>query len=151
MVGTLAGKDERFGCAAGVDRGKRTLVAKSHLRRSLLACVASAILLVGCGQSPEDAVRETVEDFYAALSNGNGDRACSLLVDDVRKSLSVEGVADCGDVIARTSGESGWDGPPKIATIGVDGDSASVALEQGAKAGRATLRRIGDEWRIVDF
>ena len=125
--------------------------------------VIAAALAGGCGGSddgaddagPEDVVRTYLE----AVADGDGERACDQLTDDVQRQavdflsaqlpqLEASSCADGLGQLAEDLGEEEKDGlrDPGEASAEIDGDTAIVRFEQGTTD--AELTKEGDSWLI---
>jgi hypothetical protein len=102
----------------------------------------------GNAAPPHAPPREVVQAYYSATVNGNGEKACSLLADDMRREFGLTVLAACGDQIVKASAS---DRAPRITTVEVAGAFATVGVKQRGDAGQVKLRRRHGSWRIVDF
>ena len=117
------------------------------------AGLAAVALAGGCGDSGEAdgeaSVRRTVDDFYSALERRDGKRACAALTERARReAASIDGSGrPCEKALVDMFGG----GPrPRITTVEVDGDEATVQLT-GGEGGNATLVKKGDAWYLNAF
>lgn len=104
------------------------------------------------GDSEEDAVREAVEEFVAAVRDGDGAAACELLTDE---ALETAGGARCERALGRIGDAVAPE--VEITDIRVQGDRATA--EAGAAGGGEDEVRSqpldfvkeDDEWKIASF
>jgi hypothetical protein len=70
----------------------------------LVAC-AAGLVLCACGTGADQTqARAAVEDFYAAVHNGDGARACGHLSSDTRSQLTKdESEPDCSKAVLKLS------------------------------------------------
>ncbi|MFE2756458.1 hypothetical protein ACFXGA_31115 [Actinosynnema sp. NPDC059335] len=100
-----------------------------RFRWSAAAASAAVLVASGCGPGSGDLVGRAVEDFTAAVSSGDADRACALLTDRAR-----EGV-DC----------SSLDVPGgAVESVEVWGDAAQVRTSRDV----LFLRELSSGWRV---
>lgn len=111
----------------------------------LAAIVVAATLVVGgCGggETAEEQVRATAEEFFEATDFNRGEEACRFFVDSFRKRL--------GDICPQVVLSEEVSPPSaKVTSVKVSGDKALV-VAQGANGTRTqmTFVRQGDSWRI---
>jgi len=138
------------------------------VRRSRRTAVllAAAALAVGCGSSddsdPEDEITNAVTDYYVALAQRDGEKACSLLTEMQRTRRDQDGgcekaVADEDKNLMPSSLEAE---DVEVVDIQVDGDSARAGARISARLTRPpegpeertlesiTLKRVDGEWLI---
>jgi cyclophilin family peptidyl-prolyl cis-trans isomerase len=127
--------------------------------RSLAALLALSAVAAGCGTSDEDKVKSVLQDYNAALVDGDGKKACDLFTADGQKKLaaSLEALvpaaktSDCAqlvrDVSATITDENGKRIKDiQIKNVKIKGDKAS------ALSGVETqLAKNGGDWKITDF
>lgn len=58
-----------------------------------------AVSLTGCGGDQDGAVRDAARDFYAALADGDGATACTLLAPATRSSLEQSSSQECPEAV----------------------------------------------------
>jgi hypothetical protein len=97
---------------------------------------------------PHGAPRDIVRAYYSATVDRKGEKACSLLADDMRREFGLTALAACGDQIVKASAR---ERAPRITTVEVEGAFATVGVEQRGETGQVKLRRQHGSWRIVDF
>jgi hypothetical protein len=109
-------------------------------RRALPLAVA-LLALSGCGRSGDRAsVRAVAEDFYAAASGHQGDRACEWLSADARQALEKDESAPCSRAVERLqlSGR-------RARRVEIYSTNAAVALRGGDTV---YLQETAHGWRI---
>jgi uncharacterized protein (TIGR02246 family) len=137
-------------------------------RRPALVCVFASLAVIALPSravdAPEEAIRATVRDYYAAFNSLDRERYRKLVTDDYRLLENGELLDFDGDVAAMPS-------PALHATrtdhfdfrqVRVDGDSAYVVYflasdtrddDKGARSRRwlesAVLRRVDGRWRVA--
>jgi hypothetical protein len=81
-----------------------------------IAAVAVGIVaLAGCGRSgDQQTVRGVVQDFYAAVQDHHGDRACALLSPDARKTLEDQESKPCAEAVEELSLSDGPVGAVRV-------------------------------------
>ncbi|QQQ78576.1 hypothetical protein IOD16_09035 [Saccharothrix sp. 6-C] len=101
------------------------------IRFRWLPAVALPVALVagGCGTGSDDLVRRTAEEFTAAVSAGDTDRACGLLTERAREDVECPSL----DVPAGA-----------VRTVEVWGDAAQVRTSGGV----LFLRELASGWRV---
>ena len=127
-------------------------------RISLFAAPAAAAVLAfaACGQSEEDKVRSTTDDFVSAFVDGDWGEVCSLLTDDARAQLNkagalLGGASTCEKAMQMAGGAMSQADRRKLRVnkvkdISIKGDSATVTYVEGTAP--TELRKNGGEWRI---
>jgi cyclophilin family peptidyl-prolyl cis-trans isomerase len=127
--------------------------------RSLAVLVALSAIAAGCGQSDKDKIKSVLQDYNAALVDGDGKKACGLFTAEGQKRLaaSLKALApnskstECAqlvrDVSSSITDENGKRIKDiKITAIKVNGKKAS------ARSGVVTqLAKDGGDWKITDF
>ncbi|XVV06397.1 hypothetical protein ACQPW3_13795 [Actinosynnema sp. CA-248983] len=93
-----------------------------------LGVLATAVVVSGCGSGSADRVRGAAEEFLAAASSGNSERACALLTE--------RAAADCSivDILGGT-----------VEDVAVWGDAARVRTSLGDTL---FLRELSSGWRV---
>ena len=127
------------------------------VRRPLVALVAAALALGGCGSGPSDAeqVRSAVLAFGRAAAAKNYQRLC----DDLLAPRLVEKVKAVGlpCEVALQKGLGGVRDPKLIiGRIAVDGDAATADVRtsaRGQQPSRVTLKltKVGARWKIASL
>jgi ketosteroid isomerase-like protein len=133
------------------------------VRRAACAAALCAGLVVGCGggASNQDAVRAVINDYYQALSAGDGAGACNLLATDTVKSIekAAKGRA-CKDVVndelqqpdfARVAEQLKT---AKVSKVTIAGDKAIAQTNVPHIRGRTVttkvfLKKEGDSWKLI--
>jgi hypothetical protein len=129
--------------------------------RSSLALVACATLVLsGCGssgggQSDEDQIKATLDDYYTAFANGDKESACADLASDVAQKLAkASGTEDCPSAIgkARSRPEirryTDRFKDAKVLSVKIAGDRAVAKVHAIGVTQPIPLRREGKEWKI---
>ncbi|XVS66845.1 hypothetical protein ACQPYE_12520 [Actinosynnema sp. CA-299493] len=88
-----------------------------------------ALVLGGCGTAADDPVRRAAEEFTAAVSAGDADRACGLLTERAREDVECSSL----DVAGGT-----------VEAVEVWGDAAQVRTSDGV----LFLRELTSGWRV---
>jgi hypothetical protein len=140
-------------------------------RRALL-CVATALLVCGCGQGTvsndddvsERAAKQAVERFFSAVHDQREASACAQLPASqqqalARLSASRNGPANCAGALrtlrefaaARAAGTPSFS--HKIGFRGALPHNSTAALDRvsidGREVGAIGLRRTGNTWRVA--
>ena len=107
---------------------------------------AAALALGGCGgsdpQSDEDQVRGAIASYQEALTGGEPEKVCDLLV-TAGGTLPPD---RCRKRMARPPNVVAVGLPLKVRSVRVRGAKATAALENSE---RVRLRRVDGGWRIV--
>jgi hypothetical protein len=126
------------------------------------AAAAAAIALAACGggESDQDRVRSTVEDYLEAFLGGDGARACELMTPDTRREFvnrvsNVTRTGDCARAV-RTLRTLAGDTTAsalkstKVGAVSVSGRSATARLSTGAGGAASTtqLQEVGGKWLV---
>lgn len=139
------------------------------MRRLAVLATTAGLALAGCGgddekkkdaggdrgyADPSAEVRSVLEGYFAALADGDGDKACSYLSKAGIEKIEQAGGSDCGKVVGAGVEQTGTTPYEKveISRIEVDGDSASshyVLSVQGqdVEADQKLVKEDG-EWRL---
>jgi len=118
------------------------------VRRLGLAAALAALALSGCGENADDqAVRQVVSDYLKAFAAGDGEKACALMLPEVRRSLG-----DCAATLEKTVESLSEDEQAETLTLRVDavtaaGDNARARLFPGDS--QVALRKVGGRWQIA--
>ena len=132
--------------------------------RWLVATALTALLVTGCGQSEGGQVRQTVDEFTAALARGDGAAACErlaeagvseLLLVAVRADVATTGLEEprvdrCALIAERLAADAtGLAELREAATARtlVEGDLATVETDAGAYE----LEEVEGRWRLTRF
>lgn len=116
--------------------------------RVLVAVLAAAALAAGCGSGgPEDAV----EDFIEAAKDGDGEKLCDLLVDDIREQVESEASEGCPEALEQALGDEASRqeaADTEVKDSEEDGDEATVTVEGPQGEDEVQLRKEDGDWRI---
>ena len=147
-----------------------------------IAALLAALVVSGCGSSgdkdqpasqatPEataedtaavagekDRVRATTRTFFAAMVNGNGKRACTMLEASNRSAIPKLAAArglpsglSCGDAVDRLAKKRKL-GSVKVGSVEVEGDTATVDVTAASGEGAPVqLIKEGNEWKVLRF
>jgi hypothetical protein len=132
----------------------------SRGRHLVVAALAALVLTApACGgdddsQSDADKVKAVVTDFYAALGDGDGAKACDLVTGSAEARLS-PGSRSCEDAVAQEAERYDDDFRGKlrkiqVRDIEVEGDEATCTAKANRTA-RVELKKQGDDWKITDY
>ncbi len=134
------------------------------MRRSLVAtCLALALLLGGCGGSPEDKAKKAAVEFLDAVADRDVKEACKLMAD----SLKVELLGPLGETVSETPRQCRDKIEPQLGRLrGLkDGEATRVSVtranavvdvtgedEQGRRASvtGVKLRKVQKDWLVTD-
>ena len=133
------------------------------MSRRALALAGALIVGVsvsGCGSSDEEQVRGAVRDYFAAVVDGDWDRACELSATEVRADLErIDGGTTCEramDLAYRLDERGRRQLRERFAfevvAVRVEGDRARVRLREALTPDgepTAELRREEGDWRIA--
>jgi hypothetical protein len=134
------------------------------VRKTTAVFLSSVVCLLssGCGDngSPQEEVTKSVRNWTAALSEGDGDSACTLMTDSGRIELArfaqsfahTAPTADCQTNVKRFTRKLS----PQVQRQTLDADvddvkvDGSVAIVRMADGGptEIRLRKEGGEWRV---
>jgi hypothetical protein len=110
-------------------------------RTAAVTCGALALALTGCGRAGDrQAVRAVAGDFYAAVQDHHGARACALLSADTRKALEQQESEPCAKAVEKLNLH-----PGRPAVAEVYSTEASVHLAGGDTV---LLGDTAQGWRI---
>jgi hypothetical protein len=136
---------------------------RRYSARLAVIAVSALVLLPGCGGGgAKSQVQSTVRDYYSAIIDGKGDKACSLLTQSQQRRLAAltRKDDDCVEYLTNsvfpTTGRRFFQiGGTRVfkkdiadlpISVKVNGDRAT------AKAGRAKgsfgLTKVGGQWKI---
>ena len=118
-----------------------------------LLVAASAALVAGCGGGDGDSPETVVEDFYAALEDGDAGAACDLLSSSAVED-STAGGGSCEEVFQQTidsgtiAAAFGAIGDIEIGEASIDGDTATVDITAGDQEDEVPLVKEDGDWKI---
>ena len=131
------------------------------MRRVVAALLAASVLGAGCGGSKEDEqqVKATTKKAYAALADRNAGRFCRLLTSKLRTTVSQRATVQRGQSCTRVLGfvlNFGGRGvrfakDPEVSDVKIDGDSATVTVNQAGRKDGVGLAKESGVWRISAF
>jgi hypothetical protein len=116
--------------------------------RRLGLAVLAVLALSGCGENADDAaVRQVVNDYLKAFAAGDGQKACALMLPEVRRSLG-----DCPATLEKTVKGLSEDEQAETLTLRVDavtsaGVNARARLYPGDS--QVALRKVDGRWQIA--
>jgi hypothetical protein len=110
------------------------------MRWTVAAVVPLATVLAGCTPAGQMAVRDTAEQFQAAVRGDDDRAACGLLADEARGSLESASTQPCDRALGALGLPDG-----AVVSVAVWGDDAQVHLDSGV----LFLARYGSGWRIT--
>ena len=122
--------------------------------RSLIALLALALALfaAGCGDSDSDQAKSAVEDYLAAVTKGDGDKACSLITDQTKKNIE-KGGRKCADTISALNKGPGRSvlqafKDAKVENVKVNGDRATADIKVKSLTQKTNLRKEDGKWKL---
>jgi hypothetical protein len=126
---------------------------KMGMRLAVATLAASGLIAAGCGgddteESGADSPDAAVTSFFAAIEDGDGDRACELMTDDSVEALELGG-EECS-TFAESEGSGDLPDDFEVGDATEDGDSATVNVTGDGEELEVPLVKDGDEWK-VDF
>jgi hypothetical protein len=132
----------------------------SRVRCLVVAALgALALAAPACGGDDDDKsdaekVKETVTDFYAALADGDGAKACGLVTGSAKERVS-PGQRSCEDSVSQAADRTDDDLKEalrsiEVRDIRVEGDEATCTATANRIA-RVELKKQGDDWKITDY
>jgi hypothetical protein len=122
-------------CISGTDHDVRGTAARIGI------LVIGVLALTGCGRDGDRReVGTVVTQFYAAVQDHHGARACELLSSDTRKALEQQASASCARAIEQVKLSPGRLGPVRVYST-----EASAALVGGDTV---FLGDTAQGWRI---
>jgi hypothetical protein len=117
--------------------------------RRLALAVLAVLALSGCGAENADdkAVRQVVTDYLKAFADGDGQKACALMLPEVRRSLG-----DCPATLEKAVKGLSENEQAETLTLRVDavtaaGDNARARLYPGDS--QVALRKVDGRWQIA--
>jgi hypothetical protein len=132
----------------------------TNLRCRPLAATALgvvALIASACGEdekSDPDQVKEVVSDFYAALADGDGAKACDLVTGSAEARLSLRR-SSCEEAVNQAGERLDDDLKEElrkieVKDIKVEGDEATCTATANRVA-RLELKKQGGDWKITDL
>jgi hypothetical protein len=110
--------------------------------RCVVALVVLALALCACGRSGDRRiVRSVATEFYAAVDQHDGARACSLLSSDTRKALEQQESKSCDKAVEDLDLTGG-----SVGKVSVYSTNAAVELRGGDTV---FLQDTKEGWRIA--
>ncbi|ONI80524.1 hypothetical protein ALI22I_45360 [Saccharothrix sp. ALI-22-I] len=97
--------------------------------RWLLAVALPAVLVSGCGSGSGDLVRRAADDFTAAITAGDSERACGMLTERAREGVECSSLDLPGG---------------SVEAVEVWGDAAQVRTSEDV----LFLRELSSGWRV---
>ena len=120
--------------------------------------VGVLLAVAGCGDSEEDRVKETVDTYFEAFVDSEGDKACELLSDEARRDVVRQvgdqiGTKNCGDAMNRVRATLDTESVEalrgaQVQRVEIEGDRATVTLETNGRSTDAQMERVGGDWRV---
>jgi hypothetical protein len=128
-------------------------------RKALATALAAAAAAAGCGgQSDAHAAKTAMQNFLAAIHDGNGSRACSLLAPDAASQLGRGSAANCPQVLASATAQQRQQiGKLRVSSVKVSGKRASVTLDYSAAgnlphgSGPSSMVKVGGAWKVENI
>jgi hypothetical protein len=123
------------------------------VRGSILP-LAALVVVAGSacgGTSEEDKARDVVEEYAAAIADGDERRVCATLSKESKarfkrtKSTCVDAYKDFGKFLREEQKDKLRDLDPRIQ---IDGERATTKIEQPPLQGDLRLNRENGEWKI---
>jgi hypothetical protein len=125
-------------------------------RLPTLVLAALALLTVGCGGSDAD---DVVRDYFTAVVEQNGARACDQLSEELRRDIERAPAArtagrSCADVMRLAAGLNPGLSTEDVEDLDIeaeeDGDKAAASLKNPLSRREETidLVRVGGDWKI---
>ncbi len=117
-------------------------------RLSLIAAiVATCMVLLGCGSSPEQEVRETVDTLYEAVLDKDYEKVCSLVVDGAREAIEEDG--GCQKSVEQTEVD---DAGVRAYDVRIDGNTATAQVQvKGESADRWRFVKSDGVWKVSSY
>jgi ketosteroid isomerase-like protein len=115
---------------------------------------ASTATTAARGYADESAaVTAVMNDYFAALSGGDGAVVCGFFTDDAKAKIEAAG-ASCADAVTAGVKKTGSDAyqQPTIGTPKVTGSTATVHYSLSVKGqkveGDQNLTKVGSDWKL---
>ena len=121
------------------------------LLAAVAAVVVIVVMLVGGEESPQDAARQTAEDFAAAVEAGDAEAACALLAEELRSSF---GGDSCAESFSASVSQAGDELEVEITSVRVSGPKAVAETEvtsaMADEPRQSSLELLEDDgkWRV---
>jgi hypothetical protein len=127
-------------------------------RLPMLVLAALALLAASCGGSGSDA-DDPVRDYFTAIVEQNGARACAQLTEGLRRDIERAPAASaagrsCADVMGLAAGLNPGLSTSNVEDLDIDveenGDKAVASLENplSRRREKIDLVRMGGDWKI---
>jgi hypothetical protein len=117
------------------------VAARIRAGASGIALLALGLSLNACGGSQDGDVREVAEEFYLAVSEGNGQGACELLAPTTRSEVEQSSGEPCAAAIEKEVPADHGDS----SVVEVFGTMAEVSFDDDT----AFLTRMPGGWRVL--
>ena len=119
-----------------------------------IVALAVLVLAAGCGSDGGgdiDQARDAVSDYFAAIAQGDGARACDRMTEQAQQQFADEGgTASCEEAVERLSEQLADEDLAPLRDPQVDvtlnRDKASASVEDGPSD--ITVVKVDGEWRI---
>ena len=106
----------------------------------------------------KDRVRDTTKSFFAAIVNGHGKRACTLLEASNRTAIpklaaerGLRSGLSCGDAIDRLAKKRKL-GSVTVGSVEVEGNTATVDVTAASgESAPVQLVKEGNQWKVYRF
>ena len=124
--------------------------------RALLAVVGGLVLGLGAsacgGESDEDKAKGAVEDYLAAVTDGDGDKACGLVTEQTRKNIE-RGGRSCPETISSLNKGPGKQilkafENAKVEDVKVNGERATANIVVRGLKQPTQLRKEKGDWKL---
>jgi hypothetical protein len=107
----------------------------------------------GGGQDDDEQIEEAVKDFYSAIGEADGDKACDLLTEDAKDEVERDDDKPCEDSVDEgsfTEEQQEEFNQIEVKNIEVNGDEATAEAESASTTQEVDLEKVDDEWKIAD-
>ncbi|MEA2168622.1 MAG: hypothetical protein QOF76_1922 [Solirubrobacteraceae bacterium] len=133
----------------------------ARISRQLLVAplLAAALLGAGCGGSDADKVKNVTNDFFNALKDGDGGKACDALAADTAKQAVTDGKS-CEENITAAVKQAGADqfkgAKISISNVKVTGKTATAHVVTSSdknpkEENDFKYAKEGGDWKVVSF
>jgi cyclophilin family peptidyl-prolyl cis-trans isomerase len=130
--------------------------------RSLFALLALSALVAGCGGgggSDQDKITKVLQDYNAALADGDGAKACGLFTSEGQQKLaaSLKEISpqaqsnDCAQLVRDVSSTITDANKKRIKAIQIKNIKVKGDKATALSGVLTTLAKDGDDWKITDF